>query len=267
MSLLAVEPVVLDNGSIRVEFDPQVFSVRFVGLPGGSNYLEPLFVSHEDKKGPGWVDPGGLVTDLIPLQGHDASLRRGPGEIVEQRKDYVAALGPLSGETGLRVKKEIALDPIEAKARFTVTVTVAGPKPAAFSIRNTARVARGSTLRVEKADGTIRALAGTTNIFPAVVNSNLFWLVPVPPTAPMKNVVLGAFVPRIVHVGNQGIWRRRIVSAPEQAKLAPNESTFLCLLDDTTRSYGAALQGAVAPIEPCCPLVFEEEWTISKRGK
>ena len=51
---------------------------------------------------------------------------------------------------------------------------------------NTVRVPRRSTLRVERSDGTISALAGTESILPAVVKSAKYWLIPVPPTARMQ---------------------------------------------------------------------------------
>jgi len=266
ISVMMADAVALDNGAMRIEVEPSVFSVRFVGFPGGSNFLDPLYVSPEDSAGTAWLDPGGLVTDLVPLDEHDGPLRRGPGEVLEHRKDYVALLGPVSKATGLRMKKEFKIDEKEAKALYTVSVSVVGPKAVSCSVRNTARLATGSTLRVEKTDGTIRVLAGADSILPAVVNSNQFWIVPIPPTARMKNVVLGAFIPKVVHLTNQGSWTRRIVNPPSEAKSVPSESSFVCLLDSDTRSFGGALQGATAPLEPCCAMVFEEEWTLEKRG-
>ena len=266
LSVALADAVVLDNGVMRIEVEPQVFSVRYVGFPGGVNYLDPLFISPADRAGSTWIDPGGLVSDVVPLDGHDAVLRRGPGEILEQRNNYVALLGPISERAGLRIKKEFALDTSTAKARYIVSVTINGPKPVTCTVRNTARLANGSTLRVEKSDGTIRALAGTDSILPAVVNSNQYWIIPVPPTAVMKNVILGAPVTRITHVNKQGTWTRRVVNPSSDIKSVPNESSFVCLLDSESRSYGASLQGAVTPVEPCCAVTFEEEWTLEKRG-
>jgi hypothetical protein len=266
LSMTLADAVVLDNGAIRIEVEPQVFAVRFVGFPGGSNFLDPLYVSPDDRNGSAWLDPGGLVSDVVPIEGHDPALRRGPGEVLEKRTDYLALLGPASSQNGLRIKKEFALDASSAKARYTVSVTVTGPKAASCAVRNTARLANASTLRVEKSDGTIRVLAGADSVLPAVVNSNQYWIIPVPPTAPMKNVVLGAFVSKIVHVNKQGTWTRRIVNPPSDTKAVPSESSFVCLLDSETRSFGAAFQGATTPLEPCCALTFEEEWTLEKRG-
>src|SRR5688572_14071968 len=87
-------PLALDNGKIRVELESRTFSVRFIGFPGGNNFLEPAHLTETELAGTGWLDPGGLFTDVLPVRTEDAMLRRGPAEVVEQRDDYVLLLGP-----------------------------------------------------------------------------------------------------------------------------------------------------------------------------
>lgn len=55
------DPVVLDNARIRIEIDTELFTVRFVGAPGGRNLVEPLPISKRAR----WqrataTEPGGL---------------------------------------------------------------------------------------------------------------------------------------------------------------------------------------------------------------
>ncbi|MCL4693037.1 MAG: hypothetical protein KJ060_11075, partial [Candidatus Hydrogenedentes bacterium] len=195
---VSTEPNTLDNGAIRVEVDPALFSVRFVGVPGGANFVAPLPVDETVRESEDWVDPGGLQTDVLPYTARDAASRRGPAEIVEQREDYIALLGPPSEHTGMRIKKEIQLLGREPKARFRVTAMRVAGESGDTAIRNTVRLSKGTTIRLLRDEGDVRVLAGADAITPAVVKSRKYWLIPVPPTSPMDGVILGAFVPTLI---------------------------------------------------------------------
>ncbi len=266
--VLCADPVVLDNGALRVEIDPQVFSIRFVGLPGGQNFLEPLLLEPEDRDSRAWLDPGGLVSDLIPLDTQDGALRRGPAEVVAQDGLSVILLGPKSAKAEARLKKEVRLDPEKPEAVFKVTVLSAQPSERRFAVRNTARVPRDSSLRVLKSEGGVRVLSSEEQTLqPAVTKSNDYWLIPVPPTSPAKGLVLGAFVERVATARDDGVWTRRIAVMPEDRALVPHESTFMAILDDPSVSYGSALQSAKGPISIARPMVYTEHWTFDKRGR
>jgi len=179
----------------------------------------------------------------------------------------VALLGPLADAGFVQLKKEIRLEGKEPRARYRVTVLSAGADPLTYAIRNTARVPARTTLQVEKTDGDLRRLAGAGANTPTIAKSMRYWLIPVPPTAPTNDVVLGAFVPVVEHKNGWGVWTRRILAMPADEKEAPHGCTFLCLLDDKTRSYAASLQGAQAAVDVTHPAVFEEEWSLKKRGR
>lgn len=263
---LGAAPLVLDNGVVRVDVDPSVFAIRFVGFSHGANFVAPLEIADTVPAGD-WVDAGGLSTDLIPYAGKDAAIRRGPAEVLEHRPDYLSMLGPASESTGIRLKKEIQLDKAAARARFRVTAQCVAAESVRYAIRNTARLAPRCTVRVERTDGDIRILAGADTIFPAVVKSRRFWLMPVPPTSELRGVVLGSVAPAASIATDAGAWLRRIVDPPTDTGTAPNDSLFLCVLDDTTQSYGAALQGGVAELKPGELMTLEEEWVFDKRGR
>ncbi|GMV90245.1 MAG: hypothetical protein AMXMBFR82_00230 [Candidatus Hydrogenedentota bacterium] len=263
----ATDPIVLDNGAIRVEIDPAVFSVRFLGVPGGENFLASLPVDDAARESEDWIDPGGLQTDILPYTARDAASRRGPAEIVEHREDYIALLGPPSEQTGMRIKKEIQLLGREPKARFRVTTMRVAGEPGDTALRNTVRLRRGTTIRLLREEGDVRILAGADAIAPAVVKSRKYWLIPIPPTSPMDGVILGAFVPTLIVVNDSGSWTRRLVTMPEEAKETPHEATVLCVLDDATGSYGAALQGKLESVANGRVQVLEEEWTVESRGR
>lgn len=266
--LLCVEPVVLENAvSLRVEVDPLIFSIRFLGFSGGQNFVDPLYVTDEERQGDGWLDPGGLVTDLIPSTSRDAALRRGPAEVVSRDRLSVVLLGPPSAESGIRLRKEIRLSENRPELMYKVTALTEAETGVSAALRNTVRLPQGSTIRVLKALGNLRPLAEGGAMAHAIVQSNLYWLIPVPPTAPIETLLLGAFVPEISIEQTGGLWTRRLMNMPDDPGRAPLQSTFLAILDDPTRSYGAAFQGISAEIRANAPLSISEEWIFKKRGR
>jgi len=268
IAMMGADPVYsLDNGVIRVEVDPRVFAIRFVGFRDAANFVAPLPVDAAALEGSGWVDAGGLQTDLIPYTGKDAATRRGPAEVVEYRSDYIAMMGPVSEALGVRVKKEIQLQERTPRARFRVTVQRAGAEPGRYAIRNTVRLNTDCTLRTERTDGEIKALAGVESIFPSVVKSRRYWLIPIPPTSETHSAILGAMAPRVITVNDSGTWTRKLLSPPTDPSAVPSGSTLLCLLDDATKSYAVALQGAALELAPGAIATLEEEWDFEKRGK
>ncbi len=266
--LLSADPsVALDNGTIRVVVEPRLFSISYVGLSGKQNFVSALEVPASAAEGTGAVDSGGLVSDVIPYNPKDAAIRRGPAEIVEQRGDYIAMLGPPSEISGVRLKKEIQLDADAPRAHFRVTAQRVAADAGSFAIRNTIRLPEKNTIRLERTDGDVRVLAGSDVPYTGVVKSRRYWLIPVPPTKDLRSVVLGADATQMIVANDSGTWTRKIVEPPADKSKVPNASPFLCLLDSRTGSYGAALQGATTEIKSGEFTTFEEEWTFEKRGK
>jgi len=259
-------PIALDNGAIRIEIEPELFTIRFIGAPGGENFVEPIYVDPSLVEGREWVDPGGLYTDLVGADvGQDGALRRGPAEIIEHKENYIALLGPPSPKLKVRIKKEIRLDPKEARAYFYASAIGLSKTPVEGVLRNTARVPQGTTLRVLRADDTIRTLAGRITPSPAVTPSMKYWLIPVPPTTRMDKMVLGAFVSTVEHRAPSGLqWTRHLVTMPDTRDEVPHEATFLCLLDSTTRTYGASLQSQKTVVTQAQPAFIAEEWTLER---
>lgn len=258
--------IVLDNGAIRVEFDPEVFAVRYVGLPGGNNAIEPLPIASGVQQRD-WVDAGGIQTDLLPFTGKDAAVRRGPGKVLEVRADYFAALGPPSPVSGMQVKKEVQLAGKEGRARFRVTALRVGPGEGPCAIRNTARLPLETSVRIDRKEGEIRRLSGEGGLGPFVVRSLKYWIIPVPPTAPAEKVVLGAFASGCAVESKTALWTRTLPDKPAGAGDVSNGCTFLCVLDDETKTYGVALQSATATLATGTSISLEEEWRVDRRGR
>lgn len=263
----AQEIITLQNGTLRIEIDPALFSIRFLGFPGGKNFVEPHHVEERDRADTAWLDPGGLTTDLIPLEADDPAIRRGPAEVIELSDRHVVLLGAESTALGVRIKKEVRLDNTGPKAYFIVTALSHRAEGPALALRNNARLPVRCTVRVPKAEGKFAPLMDTSQAPWAIVNSKEFHLVPVPPTAPVKGLVLGGFVAEAQVENDSGLWTRRLTLPPTDPARLWNGVTALCVLDDTSRSYGLALQGAQANLTAASPVQLTEEWTFKRRGK
>lgn len=269
MALCLGQPdlIVLDNGYVRVEIDPSLFVVRYVGPPGGPNFVTPLFVDKALRSEKKWVDAGGLYSDLLHDDHREAALRGGPATVIERRDDYVALLGPVTA-AGVRLKKEIRLARTGARAWYKVTALAVSETPSQVAIRNTVRVPLGTTLRTVAEDDTLGAIAGLAGLAalePVLAAPKPFWRISVPPKAPLDGVVLGAMITEIAHDVPWGTWFRRVAGPLDEEGDFLQDASFLCLLDDGAQRFCSVLQGPLQRLAPSSPVVFEEEWRFEKR--
>ena len=261
--VVLAEPIFLDNGKIRIEIEPSLSVIRFIGVPGETNFVDPIYLNEKELTEKSRIDPGGILVDLMPIKGKDPIIIRGPATVIEKREGYVALLGPVSKEHNIRVRKEIQIDRFEARAQYTVTVMMLSSESLKVSLRNKARVPHSMSLRTSQASGKIRALAGTDDIERVVAETKDYWSVQVPPVKHVQGVMLGSFVPEIIQENIDGKrWTRRLVDIPEEKKKFPHRSTFVCTLDTKTQHYASVLQGPEMTITKSSPLVFTEHWAI-----
>jgi hypothetical protein len=258
-------PLALDNGKIRIELEPRTFSVRFIGLPGGNNFLEPAHLTQTELAGTGWLDPGGLFTDVLPVRTEDAVLRRGPAEVVEQRDDYVLLLGPEHPESRWRVKKEIQLARDAAELTYKVTVLSSLKEERDVRIRTTARLDWSGALVVPVAPGRMSLVRGS---FEDV--SDLLELPEETYTVPLRSrqlrtrAVLSSASPDVTMTMDFGVWKRRLeIRSALPDPDAENRIRMLALLDDPSHTYEAALEGAQSGTNVGSPLVVVEHWSVS----
>ncbi len=264
---LASEPVILENGTIRVEVDPAVFAIRFVGLTGERNWVDPGFVSEAERNSAGPLDPGGLFTGLVPDIPQDAALLRGPATIISQDAHGLVLLGPESPQTQLQIKKEIRLADTGGRAQFSVTVLSSSNQSRKLAIRNSVRIPQGMTLCLNRSDGDLRVLSGTGTIFDIAKKSLEYWLIAVPTSGRSFNVTLGAPSLQMSLQANQRVWSRRLAVTGVPADQFPDKCAFTCALDDASRAYTASLQGPMREVSAGSPLVLTEDWDFDRHGK
>lgn len=264
--LLAASPVLLDNGSIRIEADPDLFTIRFIGTSGSPNFIEPLFVEENIRQSGDWADPGGLLTDVLGMETRDPALRRGPAAVADQSPLHVLLIGPESRANGLRLKKEITLLPDRPAARLTCTLLSSKPETQHLALRNMARLVPSATIRLPRRGGDLRSLSGAPATAPLIVKSMIYWLIPVPPTTPVRDTLLGSDTATVELQTRAGVWSRRSAAIATPDAFPKGQQT-LVLLDDATKSYGLALQSPEQEVSLAHPLIWTEEWTIDPRGK
>lgn len=265
VGFVLTDPIVLDNGKIRIELEAELFAVQFVGIPGGKNFVEPLHVDQSGRKGIHWVNPGGAYVELVPPRGLDAAIMRGPAIVIEQRKDYVALLGPVSPTLGVRLRKEVRLEPDAPRAKFTVTVMGMSPNPCDAALRHVVRMPHNMRFMVEKSAGSFRVLSGASDKDSPVESAGEFWALPTPTGKREKSIVLGALADAAVHVNADGLrWHRRLPNKPEAPTDLPEGVSIWCKFGNGTSDYLAAMQGPQQMVTQAAPLVYVEMWSIEQ---
>lgn len=258
-------PVALDNGKIRIELEPRTFSIQFIGTPGGDNFLEPIHLTATELDGAGWIEPGGLTTDVLPARPEDAVLRRGPAEVVEQRDDYVLLLGPEQPDLHWRVKKEIQLARDTAELTYKVTVLSSLKDERDVRIRNTARMAWIGSLNVPVAPGRLTLVRGSFAGMVDLLNDHeTDFKIPLLPPVDRERAVLASPSAEVSHETPSGTWTRRIeIYSALAEEGAENQIRMMALLDDASHSYQSALEGAQSGVNVGAPLVVIEHWKVT----
>lgn len=258
-------PLALDNGKIRIELEPRTFSVRFIGFPGGNNFLEPAHLTQTELAGTAWLDPGGLFTDVLPVRSEDAVLRRGPAEVVEQREDYVLLLGPEHPESRWRVKKEVQLARDAAELTYKVTVLSALKDERDIRIRTTARLDWSGALLVPVAPGRMSLVRGAfEDVSELLEFPEETYTVPLRSRKLRTRAVLSSASPEVTMATDFGVWKRSLeIRSALPDPEAENRIRTLALLDDPSHTYEAALEGAQSGTNVGSPLVVVEHWSVS----
>jgi len=265
-ALCTASPIVLATRLRRVEVEPDLFAIRYVGLAGGRNLVETLPVTQGDRRGGEWIDAGGLVTVVLPGEGEEGLLRLGPSEILNITERSVVLLGPESPEGGLRLRKELVLEEGELRARFTTVLLSSKVEPSTARIRNTLRLPQNCVLRIHHRGGIIRSLLGAP--MPQSVNaiSTDCTAVTIPPRSHTEKALLGALASDVEIVSGGVKWTRRLLEETGQSEVA-DATTCICVLDDMTRTYAVSLQGAESSVQAGISLTLTEEWAISAVAK
>ncbi len=94
------------------------------------------------------------------------------------------------------------------------------------------------------------------------LESMRFWQIPVPPTSPTRDTLLCATSFTLDQESRGGNWQRR-VSVLNEGKEFEAGGNLIILIDDATRSYGAALQSPRQEVSAAAPLTFMERWELS----
>ncbi|MCF6287509.1 MAG: hypothetical protein L3K26_20345 [Candidatus Hydrogenedentes bacterium] len=259
----AAGALILENDSIRIELEPKTFSLRFLGRPGGPNFIDPVYLTERERNIPGLVMPGGIMTDVLPVREERSALRRGPASIVEHREDYLLLLGQKDAATGLRVKKEYMLHRDEARLTYKLSVLSSLKAQRSVSVRVTAQIPWGSVLELPKPeDGGMRLICGAYPGFVAMAEqSGPQYRISLALRTAREHAVLRVPVRRIDVITPFGIWSRHAVLRSAGERDGTNIG-LLALVDDRSATCQIALEGRQAGVNVGAPLVFVESWTL-----
>lgn len=265
LALSAITGVlVLENDAVRVEIDPEVMAVRYLGPPTGPNLVEPLYVSRLDRRGNAWLDAGGVGWEVVtPTAGSDAALRRGPAEVLAHSAKRATLLSPVSRDTPLRLKLDFLLadtapevavtavlstdaaespTPVALRCLFrlwpdSIARAPDGPPPALFPIAG-ASITAGT--RVDKWDGTLLN-AGAVGALP-LVSSTLAPLV-------------------MIERSGWSLTREpSVFSGADSYTLGRNVHAAN---DPSTHTYGVICDSPTATVSPAQPLSYREVWRLA----
>ncbi len=254
----APDIVALDNGAMRIEIDPREFVVRFVGKPGGENFLDPVIQGERTPADAEHTPSAGLTTQVLPFPDDDA-LTHGPAEVLRQGPLHAVLMGPVSPENGLRVRKEFRLADTEARAVFTVTVLAEKPDPLEVTVRNEARVPIGSALSAATGDAPLQVIESPA---PLELKMDALGPIDVPPADIPGRVMLGALTATLFHYRGQTRWAREVADVRLPVNAFPGGRNAVLVLDRPANDYTATLAGAPGKVTSAAPLVFRELWII-----
>ena len=261
----SVPGLILENEAIRIEVDPQTFSVRFLGWPGGANFVDTVYLTERERNLPGLIMPGGIMTDVLPVGEKNAILRRGPATVVEEREDYVLLLGPENPVNGLQVKKEYMLHRGESRLTYKLSVLSSTRRQRALSVRVTAQVPWESVLEVPKNEmEPVRLVCGAYPGFSAMLEqTDSPYRISLAARSGREGAVLRMPVAQLNVVTPFGVWSRaaRLYSAGEGDD-TPVE--LFALIDDRSAMCQVALEGRQEGVNVGAPLVLVESWVLKR---
>lgn len=248
----------LDNGLMRVEADPAVMALRFLGPSEGPNLVEPLYVSRLDRRGQTTLDAGGICWEVLGVD-HPA-LRRGPAEVLRHTDDALVLLSPVDSGTGLQLKLELLLEEATSALRVRATLTSQSSTPSApVALRCAARLWPGT-----------RALV--SNVAPPALY---------PLSGPGEPVQVGAWDGTLLNAGEPGtlaalasvlsptlsLERKGLRASVECVRFGASTAylsgrNIHAVNHPATRTYGVVTESPFARVDAASPLVHEEVWRI-----
>ena len=259
MSAFASHDIIaLDNGAIRVEIDPRWFNIRFVGVPGGENFLDPVFRGERPERDSTADRRDGLTTAIYPFLDDPVS-KEARAEVADVGPHHAVLVGPLSTATGLRIKKEIRLGDTEPRAVFIVTVLSERQEPVEIAVHNIARVPMGTTLRPAVGIDPLQVIESPA---PLLLDLNGLKSAAVPLAEVPGRVVLGALTESLFHVRGDLTWSRQSMTNYQQESKYIDNRNVVLTLDQTSYSYTANLVSSTAKVSAASPLVSRESWEI-----
>jgi hypothetical protein len=261
----APEVLALDNGAIRIEIEPELFAVRFIGKPGGENFLDPIYVRDTVRNSEGVAESGGLTTIVEPMGLRAAVLSRGPARLIDSGPYHVVLIGPVAEESGLRIRKDIRIDPKEPKAWYTVTVLFLKKEPVELSVVNSATIPMGTTVSTREPEGaSLHALEDALGALEVeAVGGGVVFVPPSLRVAGRKGR-WGGSAGGAAFKNPNGIWVRKIDGPLLDAQAYNDEAPLVFSINDKAMRYAVEMRSPRTSVDSATPLILREMWQLEE---
>jgi hypothetical protein len=261
----APEVLALDNGAIRIEIEPELFAVRFIGRPGGENFLDPIYVRDTVRNSEGVAESGGLTTIVEPLGLRAAVLSRGPARLIDSGPYHVVLIGPVAEESGLRIRKDFRIDPKEPKAWYTVTVLSLNKEPVELSVVNSAAIPMGTTVWAREPEGaSIRALEDDLGALQVEKVGGGVSFLPRSLRVAGRKGRWGGSAGGAAFKNSTGIWVRKIDGPLADTQAYNDEAPLVFSINDTAMRYGVDMRSPRTSVDSATPLIHREIWQLEE---
>jgi len=235
-------PVVLENAAIRVEVQPEVCAIRYIGTRDGVNFVEPLPVRSADLRLGEPLDPGGVSWSIVPYLGEEHLLRGRPAEVVSHTARELRLRVGAEGKTPAEFQVRLTLSATAPELDMELTLLSYRDQPLPRALRTLWRVPAGAAVG-----------------YPEPVDRQGENTIYANDTVGSASVALTGATAALTLMRGDHVLRRQWDAAPPYR----NGVNLVELRDPWTATAGIATESGWREVEIGAPLVHRERWIFS----
>jgi hypothetical protein len=265
IAAFAAAPLSLENAALRLEFDPGVMAVRYLGPHDGPNMLEPIFVPNRARRLREWIDAGGVMWELLPRSEDGAPLRRGPAEVVIHTPSRLVVTSPPDPAAPLRLKLDFEMSGDLPVVQVTAILEADVPGEAGpVALRSSMRVRPGTAATApDAAPPVLYSLYRPGSPQQVTVWDGVLMQAGGAETDPLVAATRASMV-TIQHGGTRLV--RELVAPAAGAGAYLRGHNVYAVNDNRRHVYGVVMESPLALVRLEHPLVYRERWRLEGDG-
>lgn len=248
----------MDNGAIRVEIDVHRSGFRFVGTPGGVNFLDSFSVEPLSRSEVSAPNPSGLYGEVVFVETGKTVSFASPAQVIEHSARHTVIMCDSTESIGLRLLFDLTLHATEPTARFVTRVFSATHSSQRAFVRNVTRLPRGALLHPERDSTRLKSLRGNVPI----VDAESHWRLEVNAIEDMPKALLGARVSSVSEELEFTRWTRTVHLPPREGRDYYQHSNLMIEVRTADHEVLEFIQGPIGKLDGTSPLAITEEWTL-----